>query len=324
MTTAAISSPDVAKERPDLPENTMRAAVPQVARGFVLGAVELVPGVSSGTAALVLGIYRNLIATLHHLAKVAARLFRGDLQGAKKGLSQVPGLWLTALGVGMLAMVFLLAGPLEYALANHPVPLAGLFFGLIAAAVVLSFRQLYSKTPWTLVLVGASAVVTFFLMGLSPAATGATTESPALWAFFLAGAIAVSIMILPGISGSFVLVLLGMYAPLLAAVSTRNFTVLGIFILGAVIGIAFAASGLNWLLKHYHDLVLAAMIGLMIGSIRVLWPWPSGMGGTELGLPTLATVWAPVLLGVVGFALVMGADFLARKVRRDDPGLAIA
>lgn len=324
MATAAISSPEVAKERLDLPENTMRAAAPQVARGFVLGAVELVPGVSSGTAALVLGIYRNLIATLHHLATVAARLFRGDLQGAKKGISQVPGLWLTALGVGMLAMVFVLAGPLEYALANHPIPLAGLFFGLIAAAIILCFRQLYSTTPGTLALVGASAAVTFFLMGLSPAATGATTDTPALWTFFLAGAIAVSIMILPGISGSFVLVLLGMYAPLLAAVANRDFAVLGVFVLGALLGIGFAASGLNWLLKRYHDLVLAAMIGLMIGSIRVLWPWPSGMGGTELGLPTLSTVWMPVLLGIAGFAIVMGADFIARKMRGIDPGLTAA
>lgn len=301
----------------------MRAALPQVARGFVLGSVELVPGVSSGTAALVLGIYRNLIATLHHCARVAARIVRGDIKGAKAGLREVPGLWLSALGIGMITMVFLLAGPLEYALTHHPVPLAGLFFGLIVAAIILCFRQLYARTPWTFVLVGASAVVTFFLMGLSPAATGATTESPALWAFFLAGAIAVSIMILPGISGSFVLVLLGMYAPILAAVANRDFAVLGVFILGALIGVAFAASGLNWLLKRYHDLVLAAMIGLMIGSIRVLWPWPMGLEGTELGLPTPSTAWAPILLGVAGFVLVMGADLLARKVRRSDPGVEV-
>lgn len=281
------------------------------------------PGVSSGTAALVLGIYRKLIATLHHCARTASRLIRGDFKGAKQGFLQIPGLWLAALGIGMVTMVFVLAGPLEYALTTYPVPLAGLFFGLIAAAILLCFRQLYSITPWMFVLVGVSAVVTFILMGLSPAATGATMADPALWAYFLAGAIAMSIMILPGISGSFVLVLIGMYAPVLAAVADRNFLIIGVFLLGALLGVSFAASGLNWLLKRYHDLVLAAMIGLMIGSIRVLWPWPSGMDGTELALPTMSTFWAPVLLGAAGFVIVMAADFVARKVRASQPGVDV-
>lgn len=323
MTTAAISSPEKTPCRPDLPENTLRAAAPQVARGFVLGTVDLVPGVSGGTAALVLGIYRHLIASLHHTAKTATRLLRGDVPAFKRDVRRIPALWLGGLGLGILTVVFLLAGPLEHALTNYPVQLAGLFFGLIIAAVALCWRQLYSTTPWTFVLVGVSAVATFFLLGLSPASSGAATEAPPLWVFFGAGAIAICAMILPGISGSFLLVLMGMYAHVLAAVSSRDLLVLGVFALGAATGIAFAASGLNWLLHRYHDLVLAAMIGLMIGSVRLLWPWPSGLGGTDLALPTLATVWMPVLLGASGFVLVLGADLLARTVRRDEPGVEV-
>lgn len=324
MTTAAISRPEKTDDRPDLPENSLRAAVPQVARGFVLGTVDLVPGVSGGTAALVLGIYRHLIASLHHTAKTATRILRGDVPAFKRDLRRIPALWLGGLGLGILTVVFLLAGPLEHALTNYPVQLAGLFFGLIVAAVALCWRQLYSRTPMTFILVGVAAIATFFLLGLSPASSGATTEAPAPWVFFGAGAIAICAMILPGISGSFLLVLMGMYAHVLAAVSSRDFLVLGVFALGAVTGLALSASGLNWLLHRYHDLVLAAMIGLMVGSIRLLWPWPSGLGGTDLALPTVSTVGAPVLLGVAGFALVMGADFLARKVRRTDPGVEIA
>lgn len=324
VTAETIPDSEATDDRLELPENTLRAAVPQVARGFVLGAVDLVPGVSGGTAALVLGIYRQLIASLHHCAKTVTRVLRGDLRGAKRGVRAIPAWWLGGLGAGILTMVFLLAGPLEHALTNHPVALAGLFFGLIVAAVVLCWRQLYSTTPMTFILVGVAAVATFFLLGLSPASTGAATEAPALWVYFGAGAIAICAMILPGISGSFLLVLMGMYVHVLAAVATRDFLVLGVFVLGCVTGLALAASGLNWLLARYHDLVLGAMIGLMIGSVRLLWPWPSGLGGTELALPSLATVGVPVLLGVGGFILVMGADLLARRVRRAEPGVEIA
>ncbi|MDO5501326.1 MAG: DUF368 domain-containing protein [Propionibacteriaceae bacterium] len=323
MTAATIPASE-STESLDLPENSPRAAVPQVARGFVLGAVDLVPGVSGGTAALVLGIYRHLIASLHHCAKTVTRVLRGDLPAAKQGVRMIPAWWLGGLGVGIVTMVFLLAGPLEYALTNHPVALAGLFFGLIVAAVILCWRQLYSTTPLTFALVGVAAVATFFLLGLSPASSGAATEPPALWVYFGAGAIAICAMILPGISGSFLLVLMGMYAHVLAAVATRDFLVLGVFVLGAATGLALAASGLNWLLHRYHDLVLAAMIGLMVGSIRLLWPWPSGLGGTELALPSAATIGMPVLLGLAGFTLVLGADLLARKVRSSDPGVELA
>jgi len=323
VTATAIPSNETTDDRSELPENTVRAAVPQVARGFVLGAVDLVPGVSGGTAALVLGIYRHLISSLHHISKTATRMLRGDLSGAKHGVRRIPALWLGGLGLGILTMVFLLAGPLEYALTNHPVALAGLFFGLIIAAVILCWRQLYSTTPLTFALVGMAAVATFFLLGLSPASTGAASEPPALWVYFFAGAVAICAMILPGISGSFLLVLMGMYVHVLAAVATRDFLILGIFVVGCATGLALAASGLNWLLARYHDLVLASMIGLMIGSVRLLWPWPSGLGGTELALPTLSTFWLPVLLGVSGFALVMGADLLARKVRGAEPGVEV-
>lgn len=317
MTTDQTTVPSEATEAPSLPDNTVRAAVPQVARGFVLGTVDLVPGVSGGTAALVLGIYRQLVASIHHTAATMTRLIKGDLNGFKSGVKQIPALWLGGLVLGILTVILLLSGPLERALESHPVPLAGLFSGLITAAIILCWRQLRGVNWKTWLFVALAAVVTFF--GLAIAPTGnAVAETPALWVFFIAGAIAICAMILPGISGAFILVILGMYAHVIGAVAERDFAILAVFALGCATGLALAASGLNWLLTHHHDLVLALMIGLMVGSLRLLWPWPSGLGGTQMAWPTVDTALLPIVLGVGGFALVLVADYIATRVRRDD------
>ena len=297
-----------------LPENTLRAALPQVARGFVMGAVDLVPGVSGGTAALVLGIYRHLVSSIHHCVNTVVSFLRGDVRGGMQGLRQIPLLWLGGLLVGILTVVVLLATPLEYALEEYPVPLAGLFAGLVLAAIILCWRQLQLPAAINWLLAAATAVATFFLLGLSPAGHGGLAPDQPLWVFFGAGAVAICAMILPGISGSFLLVLMGMYPLVIRAVAERDLPVLLVFALGCATGLGLAGSGLNWLLHHFHDAVIAAMVGLMVGSLRLLWPWPQGLGGTDLALPTADTVVLPVVLGLLGFALVTGADLLARRV----------
>ncbi|MCB1260173.1 MAG: DUF368 domain-containing protein, partial [Acidimicrobiales bacterium] len=138
-----------------------------------------------------------------------------------------------------------------------------------------------------LVLLGAAAV-TFVVLGLREGTSDdvvAQTADPAIWAFFGAGAIAICAMILPGISGSFILVMLGMYGPVLGAVTDRDVVSLGVFLVGAVIGLALFSQALHWALNRHYDTVMAVLIGLMLGSMRVLWPWPDGVDSTAIGAP---------------------------------------
>ncbi len=288
--------------------------MPQVLRGFLMGAADIVPGVSGGTVALVLGIYQQLIEALHHCVSIVTNAVRGDVGAARRGLRTLPVVWLGALGVGILAAVFALSGPLRTALQTHPVALAGLFTGLIAAAVVLVWRQVHQTSTATLLWAAIAAVGTFVLLGLNPATGPRPGVVSPWWVFFLAGAVAICAMILPGISGSFLLVLLGMYPQVLDAVAERNLSILAVFVLGCATGLALASSALHWLLTHHHDLVIAAMTGLMIGSIRVLWPWPAGLESTQMAWPAAETSAAPIALAVLGAGLVLGLDALARRL----------
>ncbi|MGI9622335.1 MAG: DUF368 domain-containing protein, partial [Acidimicrobiales bacterium] len=167
------------------------------------------------------------------------------------------------------------------------------------------------------------AVVSFVMLGFQ----SGVVSDPTLLQFFVAGAIAICAMILPGISGSFLLLTLGMYAAVLHAVNEREIAEVAIFMLGAVVGLALFSTLLSYLLDRYHDLVLAALIGLMIGSVRVLWPWPNGVGtisdvedelveGTALGWPEDAAdfLW-PTLLAIAAFVVVLG---LAKYGERRD------
>jgi putative membrane protein len=149
-------------------------------------------------------------------------------------------------------------------------------------------------------------MVVFLLLGLREGTSDETVgqlADPALWAFFAAGAVAVCALILPGVSGSFLLVVLGMYGPVLDAVNDREMISLSVLLIGMVTGLALFSQLLNWLLENYHDTVMAALIGLMMGSLRVLWPWPDGLDSTQLGRPeddfVLTAVVATVALLVV-------------------------
>lgn len=217
-------------------------------------------------------------------------------------------------------MVFIASGPLSTALQTYPVELAGLFVGLIAGAVVLCWRQMEFPAPGHWVAAAIWAAATFVLLGLSPASTSGGEGAP-LWAFFLGGAVAICAMILPGVSGSFLLVLMGLYAPVIAAVAARDVVTIGIFALGCATGISLASIGLRWLLRHHHDLVIASMVGLMIGSIRILWPWPEGLNSTAMELPAGQNWLIPTVLVAVGFVIVIGLEAIGQRIttnaRRD-------
>lgn len=300
------------------PPPTVRGSFAQFARGMLMGAADLVPGVSGGTVALVLGIYEHFIASLHSGVEVLVRLAKGDLTGASTALRRVPFVWLGALGLGILTVVFLGASTLSVAIERYPVQLAGLFCGLIAAAVVICWRQLKEPGARHWQVLALSSVVTFVLLGLSSASAESAEVTTPLWGFFLGGAVAITAMVLPGISGSFILVLIGLYSQVLAAVADRDLLVIAVFGLGCLTGIAVSSTTLRWLLHHFHDIVLAAMIGLMVGSFRILWPWPGGFEETALGAPTSSDWFVPTLLAVVGLVVVLGLDALALRLRGVD------
>lgn len=272
-----------------------------VLRGFLMGAADVVPGVSGGTIALVLGIYEKLVKSVRSGSSALGHLAKGDWSGAKRWFAAVEWGFLIPLLGGILLAVVSLAGIIESLLHDHPEEMAGLFIGLVTGSVVIAWRLVKDWSTTNLVSLISATVGTFVLLGLREGTSDETVgqlTDPALWAFFAAGTIAICAMILPGVSGSFLLVILGMYSPVLEAVNERAFLALAVLVVGMTLGLALFSQLLSWALRHHHDTVMAALIGLMAGSVRVLWPWPDGLDSTALGTPQSN------LPGVLGLAVV--------------------
>jgi putative membrane protein len=294
--------------------------IAQVARGFAMGAADIVPGVSGGTVALVTGIYERLIANVHEGASSLKELVTGNPKGFVAHLKAIEWAWIIPLAVGLLTAIASLASVIEHLLEDQPQAMAGLFFGLVLGSVVVAWRLVPKVTAGELGMMFAVAAALFLLLGLrSSTSSGNEAEvvTEPLWMFFIAGAIAICAMILPGISGSFILVMLGMYPEVLGAVNDRDLLALLVFVAGCVVGLSLFSTLLNWLLERYRSMMLAAMIGLMLGSLRVLWPWPDGTDSTTLGAP-VDPVLLPIGLAVVGFAVVIAVELISSKLL-DDP-----
>ncbi len=275
-----------------------------VLRGFLMGAADVVPGVSGGTIALVLGIYERLVKSIRSGSSALGHIAKGDWSGAKRWLGAVEWGFLIPLVIGMLLAVVSLAGVIENLLHDQPEEMAGVFVGLIAGSVVIAWRLVKDWSAVNLSILVVVSMAVFVVLGLREGTSDETVgqlADPALWVFFGAGAIAICAMILPGVSGSFLLVVLGMYGPVLEAVNDRQISALIVLIVGMTIGLALFSQLLSWSLDHHHDAVMAALIGLMAGSVRVLWPWPDGLDSTALAAPESNL---PVVLGLAAVALV--------------------
>ena len=287
-----------------------------------MGSADIVPGVSGGTVALVLGIYDQLIRNISTGARGLKELLTGDVTAFRATFRSIEWIWLISLLAGILTAVFALSSIIEHLLDNEPVRMAALFLGLILGSIWVALRMLDRIDAASAGLMVGIGVVFFLLLGLRSdthaADDAAEVVTKSWWVFFVAGAIAICAMILPGISGSFLLVMLGMYTEVLGAVNDRNFFVLAVFALGCVVGLGLFSTLLNWLLANYHRLVLAAMIGLMLGSTRVLWPWPGGTGTTTMTLPR-DDVAIPLLLVAAGAAVVVVVDLLAVRYVQVEP-----
>ena len=309
-----VASPLVSKQARSITSTAF-----QVARGFAMGTADIVPGVSGGTVALVLGIYDRLIGNIRTGARALKRLLTGDGKGLKESLRDIEWVWLLSLLGGILLAVAALSSVLSNLLDEEPIAMAGLFLGLVVGAIWISTNLLERRDLPTLAVVLGVGAAMFLLLGLredTEVAEGtAEVVTQPLWAFAAAGAIAICAMILPGISGSFLLVLLGMYTEVLGAVEERDIASLGAFLLGCIAGLALFSTLLSWLLEHYRNWVVAAMIGLMVGSIRVLWPWPNGVHTTQLEAPSGEVV-LPIVLALIGAGAVITVERLSSRVGR--------
>ena len=235
-------------------------------RGLMMGAADIVPGVSGGTVAFITGIYDTLLASIRAFdLEFVARLWRLQFRSAWE---HVNGRFLLALLAGIATSIFSLARLISWLLDNYPVPLWAFFFGLILASAVVLLREVES---WD----GARVLV--LLAGV--AAAGAIALAPpaslqlGMAGVFLAGFLAICAMILPGISGSFILVLLGMYGTVLAAVKSLEVVFILVFALGAGVGLLCFSRLLHWLLQRYHQATMATLTGFLFGSLAVVWPW---------------------------------------------------
>jgi putative membrane protein len=294
----------------------IRSFIFSFARGFVMGAADIVPGVSGGTIALVLGIYERLVASISAGSAALGALVKTDLETSRRSLREVEWAFLIPLLIGILAAVVSLAHLIRTLLEDEAVVMAALFVGLVAGSMVIAWMMIRTRLMIHVWVAIAVAVVVFIVLGLRSGTSEDTVSQiaqPATWAFFVSGALAICAMILPGISGSFILVMLGMYGPVLAAVTDANIAELGTFVVGAVIGLAIFSQFLNWALKHHHDIVLAGLVGLMGGSLRVLWPWPLGVDSTDLAAPN-TDVGLSIVMTIVGFVAVIALSWMARRL----------
>lgn len=273
--------------------------------GFAMGSADIVPGVSGGTVAFISGIYQTLLNAIKSFNLDAVRLaLKFDLKGL---LTQIPFGFLIALGLGILTAVFTLAGLLEHWLETAPTYVFAFFAGLIVASVVAVGAKV-KWTPVTLVALVIGAVGAFWLVGLD--ALDPANVSHELPVLFVSGMIAITAMILPGISGSFMLLIMGQYQYVLNAVTERNIVVLGVVAAGCVVGIVGFSRVLSYLLKHYHHTTVAVLVGFMIGSLRTI--WERAAAGTSL-MPTFGAAELVIVVGLVaaGFVLVSVVDHIA-------------
>lgn len=286
-------------------------------RGFLIGCAELVPGVSGGTIALVTGIYDELIGSASHVISAAKKLVVGPdrISGMMTELRRTQWMLIIPVLIGMATAVLTVAGVMKDFVAAYPEHSRGLFFGLVFVSILVPLRMLPARRPGQhritgILLFVLAAVAAFVMVGFAGSGSAA---SPSLIVIFFAAAVAICALVVPGVSGSFFLLAVGLYTTTLTAVSERDLGYIAIFALGAIFGLASFVSLLRYLLTHRRRATLLVMAGLMFGSLRALWPWqsegtPDASGEThgvgDLILPT-APIAGPVLLALAGAALVL-------------------
>ncbi len=288
--------------------------ITNLGRGALMGSAEVVPGVSGGTLALIVGIYQTLINSIADLVLSVRQLVglapgKASTKTAVSTFKSLPWRLLIPVAIGMGAAVILGAKLIEPLLDEQPIAMKALFFGLVIAGTYVPAHMVTKVGGWSpsFILLGLiSAVFVFFLTGLPQG----NMADPSLIVVFFSASIAICALVLPGVSGSFLLLTVGMYDPTIAAVNDRNFAYLIVFALGAVLGLAIFVSLLKWLLENRARVTLVIITGLMFGSLRALWPWQGPE--RELLAPT-DQIGIALLLFIAGAAFVAILLILERK-----------
>ena len=284
-------------------------------KGACMGAADVIPGVSGGTIAFIMGIYDEFVGSIARIDATAVKmLFSGRIRDFWKHIN---GGFLLSIAIGIGVSVVSLAGLMQTLLTNYPIQTWAFFFGLIVASSIFILRGI---SNWRLGDFGF--LVLGLLLGITVCTLSPTQTPDDLWFIFLSGALAICAMILPGISGSFILLILGKYQYLMEVITNivsgvdmgRNLLIMGVFMVGAVVGILGFSKFLHWLLARWHRTTLIVLAGFIIGSLVKVWPWNnveameqvSRCGGYLWG-------WA-LLFAVIGFSLVTGIEIASKLI----------
>jgi len=237
-----------------------------VLKGMGMGAADVVPGVSGGTIAFITGIYEELIDTINRVNFVTLKiLFKEGIKPFWKALN---GNFLVGLFAGIFISIISLAKLITYLLDTHPIAIWSFFFGLVLASIPLVAKSVRNWSGSRYFGFAAGSIIAYLITDLPP------VEDPgASWYLFVSGMIAICAMILPGISGSFILLLLGSYSTVLQAVNDRDLLSIGIFGGGCIVGILAFSRFLKWMFARYHDVTIAILSGFLLGSLNKIWPW---------------------------------------------------
>ena len=276
-------------------------------QGLLMGSADVVPGVSGGTMALIVGIYERLIDSIRFALSAPVLLVTGRGREALAEFRKVEWGLVLPLAAGLLTAIVLASQVIPYFLETYPEESRGLFFGLIAASIAIPWRELRDPGLREGLIAAAAAAVAFLLVGLpglEPAA------DPGLLRVFASASVAICAMILPGVSGAFLLLVLGLYEATLASIHARDVLYVATFGLGALVGLGLFSRLLTWLLDRHKNATMAALIGLMAGSLRALWPWQTE--ARELLLPSDNAV-AVAGLMALGFAVVLALAWVGAR-----------
>ena len=292
-------------------------------KGMAMGAADVVPGVSGGTIAFISGIYEELLSTISNVNLSLLKTLKTS--GIKAAWKQLNGSFLVALFLGIFVSIVSLAKVIKHLLESQPILLWSFFFGLVLASIIYIAKQITDWNFEAFLILIIGAVLAYFITTLNPL----VSENSSSLFVFLAGAIAICAMILPGISGSFILVLLGAYKPVLEAINNRDFKTILVFMAGAIVGLLAFSRVLKWLFKNHKNLTLALLTGFIIGSLNKIWPWKETLTwrinsrGVEVPFnqqsispfsfdedPQLIMA---IVFAVLGFVLILGMEKLAIK-----------
>jgi putative membrane protein len=287
----------------------IRESIVHFAQGLLMGGADIIPGVSGGTMALIVGIYRRLIAALSSGFSSVVALLRLDVRQARIRLTEVEWTLVFPLLVGIVSALLIGARFIPFLLETYPHECMGLFFGLVAGSIAIPWRRVDRYSGPILFVAAAAAVLAFILTGIPPQ----ESETPTMLKVFAAASVAICAMILPGVSGAFLLKVFGMYEVTLQALNTGNVGFVAVFIAGAVCGLGLFSKLLNLLLSRWTSMTMAALVGLMVGALRALWPWQAA--DRALQLPGAGDpVWSVVGLGLAGFAFVTLLAFWGSRI----------